>query len=161
MDRQNGKTRNVQERKRMRLRLVLSMVFVGTTFAGTAFGQPPAAAADPFAAEARAFRISLSVSPFTEAIVKSGVVFTDGKIEAKTPRELQRLFMKYGATEVYARIATSRHFTLGAGNHSLDLGLARARMAQSLHLPLNPELGLFKNYGDVRCQPPPDFSQYP
>jgi arabinogalactan endo-1,4-beta-galactosidase len=37
----------------------------------------------------------------------------------------------------------------------------RARLAKSLNLQFNPELGLFKAYGDVRCQPAPDFSEYP
>jgi arabinogalactan endo-1,4-beta-galactosidase len=43
----------------------------------------------------------------------------------------------------------------------MDRGLERARMAKDLGLALNPELGLFKTYGDVRCQPAPDFSDYP
>ncbi len=34
-------------------------------------------------------------------------------------------------------------------------------MAAALNLPFNPELGLFNIYGDIRCQPPPDFSEYP
>jgi arabinogalactan endo-1,4-beta-galactosidase len=41
--------------------------------------------------------------------------------------------------------------------HALD----RARTAKALNLPLNPELGLFNIYGDIRCQPSPDFTDYP
>jgi arabinogalactan endo-1,4-beta-galactosidase len=43
----------------------------------------------------------------------------------------------------------------------MDRGLERARMAAALHLPFNPELGLFNVYGDIRCQPPPDLRDYP
>ena len=107
------------------------------------------------------FRISLSVSPFTEMLLSTGIAFTDGKETARSPEELQRLFMKYGANEVYARIATTRKHTIGFGDHSLDQGLSRARMAHALNLPLNPELGLFNIYGDIRCQPSPDFREYP
>ena len=31
----------------------------------------------------------------------------------------------------------------------------------ALGLPFNPELGLFNIFGDIRCQPPPDFADYP
>ena len=107
------------------------------------------------------FRVALSVSPFAEIVLGTGMVYTDGKITAKSVEELQRLFAAHGATEVYARIATSRDKTAGFGDHSLNRGLMRARLAKSLGLPFNPELGLFKFYGDVRCQPSPDFSEYP
>ena len=108
-----------------------------------------------------AFRVAVSVSPFTEILFSSGIVYTDGKLTAKTVEELQQMFVAHGANEVYARIATSRKKTPGFGDHSLDRGLMRARMAKSLGLPFNPEIGLFKIYGDVRCQPSPDFSEYP
>lgn len=107
------------------------------------------------------FRLSLSVSPFTELLLNQGIEFTDGKMTARTAEELQRLLMKYGANEVYARIATNRAHTKGFGDHSLERGLGRARLARSLGLPFNPEIGLFNNYGDLRCQPSPDFSEYP
>jgi len=107
------------------------------------------------------FRLSLSVSPFTEQVLSTGLVFTDGIDTVNTPEGLQRLFVQYGADEVYARIATTRTYTVGFGDHSLTRGLDRARLAQSLNLPFNPELGLFNIYGDVSCQPPPDFHDYP
>ena len=107
------------------------------------------------------FRVSISVSPFSELVFSTGVVFTDGHLTARTPEELQRLFMSHGANEVYARIATTQKHRIGFGDHSMDRGLERARMAKTLGLPFNPELGLFKTYGDVRCQPAPDFSDYP
>jgi arabinogalactan endo-1,4-beta-galactosidase len=107
------------------------------------------------------FRISLSVSPFTELRLLDGTTFTDGKITARNPEELQRFYQIHGANEVYARIATTQKYRTGFGDHSMNRGLERARMAKSLNLPFNPELGLFNIYGDVRCQPAPDFSDYP
>jgi len=107
------------------------------------------------------FRLSLSVSPFTEIVLGSGATFTDGRTTAKTAGDLQRLFVEYGANEVYARIATTQKYRTGFADHSMDRGLERARLAAALGLPFNPELGLFNIYGDVRCQPPPDFSDYP
>lgn len=134
---------------------LLTIASAGTT------GQESGRAASGPSGHSDDFRISLSVSPFTEMVLKTGIMFTDGKNTAQTPEELQRLFMKYGSNEVYARIATSHKSTPGFGDHSLELGLARARMARSLGLPFNPEVGLFKVYGDLRCQPSPDFSEYP
>jgi hypothetical protein len=107
------------------------------------------------------FRLSLSVSPFTEQVLGTGLVFTDGIDTAHTPEELQRLFMQYGANEVFALVATTRTYTVGFGDHSLTRGLERARLAQSLGLRFNPQLGLFNIYGAVTCQPPPDFREYP
>ena len=107
------------------------------------------------------FRISLSVSPFTELLFKGGIVFTDGQVTARNAEELQKLYVKYGANEVYARIATTRSYRTGFGDHSVNKGLERARLAKALNLPFNPELGLFNIYGDIRCQPAPDFTEYP
>jgi arabinogalactan endo-1,4-beta-galactosidase len=115
----------------------------------------------PCAVPAQEFRVSLSVSPFTEMVLKSGTSFTDGTIAATTVEGVQRLFVSHGSNEVYARIATTQKYRTGSGDHSMDRGLQLARMAAALHLPLNPELGLFNIYGDIRCQPAPDFSDYP
>jgi len=109
---------------------------------------------------AQAFRVSLSVSPFIETVLETGTTFTDGAMTATSAEELQRVFVAHGATEVYARISTRQHVVHGAGDHSMDRGLERARLAAALKLPFNPELGLFDSYGDIRCQPPPDFSDY-
>lgn len=106
-------------------------------------------------------RVSLSVSPFTEMVLAAGSTFRDGQITATTVEQVQRLFLNHGANEVYARIATTRKYRTGFGDHSMERGLERARMAAALHLPFNPELGLFNIYGDIRCQPAPDFSDYP
>jgi hypothetical protein len=107
------------------------------------------------------FRVSLSASPFTEIMLKGGISFSDGQITATTAEGLQRLFVRHGSNEVYARIATTQKYRTGFGDHSMDRGLERARMAVALHLPFNPELGLFNIYGDIRCQPAPDFTDFP
>ena len=107
------------------------------------------------------FRVSLSVSPFVETVLRTGARFTDGALTATSAEELQRLFVSHGANEVYARISTRQSLARGAGDHTMNRGLERARTAAALHLPFNPELGLFGSYGDIRCQPPPEFSDYP
>ena len=119
-------------------------------------------------AHAGEFRVALSVSPYSEEVLDSGISFTDGSRSARTPEELQQLFMVHGANELFVRIETRRRpvADISKGEedgqfHTLDKGLTRARMAKSLGLPLNPELGLYANYGDLRFQPAPDFSQYP
>jgi len=134
----------------------LAALGIGTTGLGGSQERPAASRNVP-----EDFRVSMSVSPFTELTFRYGLTFTDGKITAKTPEELQKLFVSHGANEVYARIATTQKYRSGFGDHSMDRGLERARMAKALSLPFNPELGLFNIYGDVRCQPSPDFSDYP
>lgn len=114
----------------------------------------------PMFAGAQELRVSVSVSPFAETILKTGTRFTDGTTTATNTLELQQLFVRHGANEVYARINTRQQFLQGGGDHSVNRGLERARMAAALHLPVNPELGLFASYGDIRCQPAPDFTDY-
>jgi len=109
------------------------------------------------------FRNAMSISPFTEAMFRSGFIYEDGQGNtAVNALELQKLFVKHGASEVYVRIATARkHYSLESADHSLEAGIERAKLAARLGLPLNPEIGLFKYYGDVTGQPGPDFSEYP
>ncbi len=64
----------------------------------------------------------LSVSPFAEVRFAGGFVFGDGKITAKNPTELQRMFAAHGANEVYARIATTQKYRIGNGDHSMERG---------------------------------------
>ena len=127
---------------------------VVTLIATSAFSQPNRdSVASPV-------RVSLSISPFTELMLSNGIVYRDGQTTARNVEDLQRLYMKYGSNEIYARVATSRTYEKGFGDHSLNRGLERARTARTLNLPLNPELGLFGIYGDIGCQPPPDFHEY-
>ena len=105
------------------------------------------------------FRVSLSVSPFTEAVLAS-LALADGHETARTVKAVQRLFDRHGATEVYARVATRQHARLGDAEYGWARALERARLARDLGLPLNPELGLWAVYGDITRQPAPDFSDY-
>ena len=115
----------------------------------------PALRRDP-----RSFRVSLSVSPFTEAVLGS-LSLTDGRRTASTVRQVQQLFNLHGASEVFARVATRRNASSGDAEYGFARAIERAQLARDLGMPLNPELGLWAVYGDISGQPPPDFSDYP
>ena len=121
-----------------------------------------AAASQARGAPPAPFRASLSVSPFSEAVLKV-TPLTDGVATARTLEQLQRLYIRHGATEVYARIATRRVAPQDRiAEHGWARGLERARFAKAMGLPFNPELGLWAEYGDVaNYQQPPDFRDYP
>ena len=134
--------------------------FLTTAAAGGAalWSAQPAAWGSPVPARpcpVPGWRTSLSViSPFSEAVL-AGHAVTDGTVTAHTLPQLQRLYERHGATEVYMRIATKR-------TSATENGVARAAFARSLGLPYNPELGLFGTYGDAATyQDPPNFSDYP
>src|SRR6516225_9486002 len=97
---------------------VLAMTISGAMFTGIGTSKNPQ--------PARGFRVSLSVSPFTEAQFGEGIVFTDGKMTALNPEGLQRMFVSHGANEVYARIASRQERVTGAADHSMRRGLERA-----------------------------------
>ena len=121
---------------------------------------PPADVGD--APPPTSFRIALSVSPFTNTLITAGIRFTDGVRTASTAIDLQKLYVAHGANEVFVRVATERTNPAGSPvDHSLAAALEVAKLARTLSLPLNPELGLWNDYGDVSCQPPPDFAGYP
>ncbi len=108
------------------------------------------------------FRVSLSVSPFTQAVLSRGFIIEDSKIYSGSIKAIQEYFLQHGATEVFARICTRKNmYSLSNSDHSLQSALALAQMARELDLPLNPEINLFSIYGDVTGQPGPDFSDYP
>lgn len=112
-------------------------------------------------AQERPFRNALSVSPYTEMVIRKGMIFTDGATRAQTTEQLERLFQAHGGSEVYARVATRHRGQPGNGDYGLDRALERAVLAKALGLPFNPELGLFSIYGDIIGQPAPDFSDEP
>jgi hypothetical protein len=132
--------------------------FIAASVWAALTGSPVSRAAN---AHTGKFRCALSVSPFTELVLKEGITYTDGNLTASSTEELQRLFVAHGATELYARFGTQRKFTYGNHDHSVERGLERARLAAKLNLPFNPELGLFAQYGDITHQPEPDFTDYP
>jgi arabinogalactan endo-1,4-beta-galactosidase len=107
------------------------------------------------------FRVGLTVS---EVRFDESTHFVD--FNGKPLRDLtarQRFFRSLGATEVWARLSTRKQKTAGDLPHQLhmDDALLRARAAKKLGLDFYPELGFFGWYGDVTCQSPPDFSEYP
>lgn len=107
------------------------------------------------------FRSSLSVSPFTEGVLTK-FALSDNTFTARTVADVQRLYVRHGSTEVFARIATRRTVAQGLADHGWRRGLERAQLARQLGLPFNPELGLFAEYGDApNYQQPPDFSDFP
>ena len=106
----------------------------------------------PASSGAPDFRLSLSVHN-SDNEFREGFVFTDGEITARTNDELQRLFIKYGSNEMFARLNTGR-----AG---LEAALDRARMAKRFGLAFSPHVGLWAAYGSMECQSPPDFNDYP
>lgn len=104
------------------------------------------------------FRNSLSASPFTEGVL-SLTALSDGRFIANTVEEVQELFNRHGATEIYARIATRK---LAGQPNGWGIGLERAQLAAKLDMPFNPELMLDNTYGDAQTyQDPPDFADYP
>lgn len=110
----------------------------------------------------RSFRNALSISPFTAALLAAGVAYTDGVRTVDSLEGVQRLFMRHGANEVFARIATRRDALQAPdAEHGFKMGLEKARLARKLDLPFNPELGLWNVYGDISHQPGPDFAGYP
>lgn len=119
--------------------------------AGLAASAVLASAAARTAATKRKFRNTLSVGTDTERILGRGVVFSDGTRNATSVEGLQRLYLAHGSNEVYARIGTRK----SAGN-SLEKGLARARLAKAINLPLSPEIGLWETYGGM-----PNFEDWP
>lgn len=112
-------------------------------------------------AGAEPFRIALSVSPFTDVLVNAGATFTDGSVTATDAASLEALYMAHGGNELFARISTERKKTAAPDDHSLETALSRAKLSIDLGLPFNPELGLWAHYGDISCEPGPDFSEYP
>jgi hypothetical protein len=137
---------------------VLSLA--AATGAAVSLIHPDSARAAARPAVRSSFRTSLSVSPFTEAVL-ARTALTDGTRTARTPIEVQRLFAAHGAGEVFVRVATRRVATDNDAEHGLNRALQRAALARKLKLPLNPELGLWNVYGDISHQPEPDFAAYP
>lgn len=74
-------------------------------------------------------RVALSPSPMTNLMFKQGNVYVDGQgRRATNVPDLIKLYQAHGATEVYARIATSQKYP-GGSDHTLATGLALAKAA--------------------------------
>jgi len=106
-------------------------------------------------------RIGLGATSFSDQLFIDGFAFTDGKRKARTTAELQRMMMAHGGNEVFTRLGTSRMVVGRRRGSGIAAALVRAALARSVGLPLNPELLLCAQYGDVAGQPEPDFSGFP
>ncbi|WP_312187574.1 glycosyl hydrolase 53 family protein [Enterococcus sp.] len=117
------------------------------------------------------FRVALSVSPFSATEFEEGYTYQIGDQTITTQEALQQAFIDHGSTEMYTRIGTKRtptaeDITYGkpdtnANVHTLDQGLALAKLAAKLGVPLNPEIMGAYTYMDMFEQQAPDFSEYP
>ncbi|MBN2048193.1 MAG: glycosyl hydrolase 53 family protein [Anaerolineaceae bacterium] len=103
------------------------------------------------------FRVSLSISPYRMGFAAEGAAFTDGEGTARSAVELQQLFNRHGATEMWVRINTRR-----SGNqHAVENALESLQIAAELNMPVNPELMCVGNYMDMARQDSVDFTDYP
>lgn len=103
------------------------------------------------------FRLSLSISPYRMRFADEGVTFTDGEGTARSPLELQQLFNRHGATEMWVRINTRK-----SGNkHAFESSLEPLQIAAELGMPVNPELMCVGTYMDMSKQDTVDFTDYP
>ena len=84
--------------------------FIAASVWAALTGSPVSRAAN---AHTGKFRCALSVSPFTELVLKEGITYTDGNLTASSTEELQRLFVAHGATGWW-RGLTGQDATLAA-----------------------------------------------
>ncbi|MBO4534837.1 MAG: glycosyl hydrolase 53 family protein [Clostridia bacterium] len=82
-------------------------------------------------------------------------------------KELQQMFNLYGATEMYVRINTTRHYPdesvhdyYPARMHCLDESMKAVTTAVELGMPINVELGCFAAYSDAFESQAPIFDEY-
>ena len=116
------------------------------------------------------FRVSMSAMNHWEDgtdYYSYNYTYTDGTLTAKNIKELQEMYNAYGATEMYVRINTTRHYPAETVNdyyharmHCLDESLKACVVAAELDMPINVELGCFAAYSDAFESQYPDFSEY-
>ena len=116
------------------------------------------------------FRVSMSAMNHWEDgtdYYSYDYIYTDGMHTANNIKELQQLYNAYGATEMYVRINTTRHYPDESVNdyyharmHCLDESLKACVVASELNMPINVELGCFAAYSDAFESQYPDFSEY-
>ena len=130
-------------------------------------------------ANSDAFRVALSLSPFTLNQFDAGYTFKIGNRTATTPAELQSIYRDLGSTEMYVRLATKRHKTYNddgtldnttdgepdenANVHTFDQVMQSCRIAAALNIPINPEVMCAYIYMDMDKTQAPRFyeSDYP
>ena len=121
--------------------------------------------------DGEAFRVALSLSPFSLNQFEKGYSFVVGDKTATTPEELQKIYRELGSTEMYVRIATKRHKTSqditdgkedpNANVHTFDQGIQLCKIAAALEIPINPEIMCAYTYMDMDGVQAPRFEEYP
>ena len=120
------------------------------------------------------FRVSMSAMNHwengTDYAKYDNYTYTDANGHTATNlKELQQMFNYYGATEMYVRINTTRHYPAETVNdyyharmHCLDESLKACYVAADPEVdrPINVELGCFAAYSDAFESQYPDFSEY-
>jgi arabinogalactan endo-1,4-beta-galactosidase len=106
------------------------------------------------------FRMSLSTSIYSGDFETKGIRYTDGNTIASTRRELQELFCRHGANEVWVRINMQR-----TGDKKRSAALKNSvpylELAAEMGLPVNPELLCVGDYMDFSRQDTVNLEQYP
>ena len=116
------------------------------------------------------FRVSMSAMNHWENgtdYYSYDYTYTDGTHTATNIKELQQMYNAYGATEMYVRINTTRHYPADTVNdyyharmHCLDESLKACAVAAELNMRINVEVGCFAAYSDAFESQYPDFSEY-
>ena len=116
------------------------------------------------------FRVSLAAMNHWEDgtdYYSYNYTYSDGTRTATNLKELQEMYNVYGATEMYVRINTTRHYPEETVNdyyharmHCLDESLKACAVAAELSMPINVELGCFAAYSDAFESQYPDFSEH-
>ena len=117
------------------------------------------------------FRYALSLSPFTSKSINEGYTYEYDDEQIDTMEDLERLYIKKGATEMYVRIGTKRSVTqeditdgekdTNANVHTFDQAMVLCEIAAKLNIPINPEVMLAYTYMDMEKQQAPRFQEYP
>lgn len=116
------------------------------------------------------FRVSMSAMNHWEDstdYAKYNYTYSNGTHTATDLKGLQEMFNSYGATEMYVRINTTRHYPQSGNKdfyhakiHCLDESLKACQVAADLNMPINVEVGCFAAYSDAFESQYPDFDEY-
>ena len=117
------------------------------------------------------FRLALSLSPFSSKSIKEGYTYEYNNKQINNIKDLEKVYIEKGATEMYVRIATKRSVTpdditdgeidTNANVHTFDQAIELCKLAKELNIPINPEVMLAYTYMDMEKQQAPRFNEYP
>lgn len=117
------------------------------------------------------FRLALSLSPFSSNSIKEGYTYEYNNKQINNIKDLEKVYIEKGATEMYVRIATKRSVTpdditdgekdSNANVHTFDQAIELCKIAKELNIPINPEVMLAFTYMDMEKQQAPRFNEYP